>query len=117
MDNGQHWIATHRFARITPRKARALVDLIRGLRCDEAIAQLDFNSRRAAVLVRNVLKSAMANANEQEANMPALYVRSAWVDGGPYYRRWRPKDRGRAHPIAKATSHITVAVAEKGRGR
>ena len=55
----------------------------------------------------------MTNADEQEADMRRLYVKEARVDGGPYYRRWRPKDRGRAHPIAKRTSHIVVAVAER----
>jgi large subunit ribosomal protein L22 len=107
------WMAKHRFARIAPRKARLVIDLIRGMHCDDAAAQLQFNTKRAARFVANVLKSAMVNADEQEADMRRLFVAEARVDGGPYYRRWRPKDRGRAHPIAKHTSHIIVKVAER----
>lgn len=112
MANDNHWTAIHRYARISPRKVRLIVDLIRGRRCDDALEQLRFFHQRGVRMVRNVLKSAMTNADEQEADMGGLYVKEARVDGGPYYRRWRPKDRGRAHPIAKRTSHIIVTVAE-----
>ena len=112
MNDQRTWIAKHRFAPTTPRKARLVIGLIRGRRCDEAMQQLTFNGRRAAQFIRHVLKSAMVNADEQEADMARLYVKSARVDGGPYQRRWRPKDRGRVHPIAKRTSHIVVEVAE-----
>lgn len=107
------WTSKHRFARISPRKARLVIDLIRGQRCQAAVEQLSFNRRRAARMIEAVLKSAMANADEQEADLRRLYVSEARVDGGPYYRRWQPKDRGRAHPIAKRTSHIVVSVAER----
>lgn len=113
MNDEQQWLATHRYARIAPRKARLVIDLIRGMPCDDALEQLRFNHRRASAMIRNVLRSAMANAGEKEANVGRLVVKDARVDGGPYYRRWRPKDRGRAHPIAKRTSHITVVVAEQ----
>ncbi len=106
------WSAKYRFARISPRKAKLLTDLIRGRSCGEAMDQLRFSPQRSARMVENVLKSAMVNADEQEADMRSLFVKDARVDGGPYYRRWRPKDRGRAHPIAKRTSHIVVTVAE-----
>ena len=106
------WSASHRFARIAPRKARLITGLIRGLPCNQAVEQLQFNSRRAAAFVREVLRSAMVNADEAEADMNALRVVDARVDGGPYQRRWRPKDRGRVHPIAKRTSHIRITVAE-----
>ena len=106
------WTATHRFARIAPRKARLVIDLIRGRGCSDALEELRFNHRRSASLIRDVLKSAMTNANEQEADMGALYVKNARVESGPYQRRWRPKDRGRVHPIAKRTSHIVITVAE-----
>lgn len=109
----REWTATYRFARISPRKVKLLTDLIRGRRCNEAMDQLRFNSKRGARMVQRVLKSAMVNADEQEADMRSLYVRDARVDGGPTYERWQPKDRGRAHPIIKRTSHIVVAVAEK----
>lgn len=107
------WSAVHRFARTTPRKARLVVDLIRGKSCAVALEQLQFSDKRTAVMIRNVLRSAMASANEQEADMRRLFVAEARIDGGPYMRRWRPKDRGRAHPIAKRMSHIVVAVAER----
>ncbi len=107
------WVAKHRFARIAPRKARAVLDLIRGLGCQQALDALSFNPRRAAVLITDVLKSAMANANEKEAEMARLYVCGARADGGPIMKRWRPKDRGRAHPIQKRTSHLIVEVAER----
>jgi large subunit ribosomal protein L22 len=107
------WKATHRFARIADRKARLVVDLIRGLPCDEAVEVLRFTHRRAATMVDRVLKSAMASANEQEAAMNKLYVSEARVDAGPIIKRFRAKDRGRAHSIHKRTSHIYVVVDER----
>jgi large subunit ribosomal protein L22 len=112
MNGYKSWTATHRFARVSPRKARLIIDVIRGRTCAEALEQLRFFKQRSVVMIRNVVKSAMTNADEQEADMGGLYIADARVDGGPYYRRWRPKDRGRAHPIAKRTSHISVTVAE-----
>lgn len=112
MEIGKIWTAKHRYARISPRKARLVVALIRGRRCADALEQLRFFHQRSVGMVRNVLKSAMTNADEQEANMSGLFVKEARVDGGPTHRRWRPKDRGRAHPINKQTSHIIVTVAE-----
>ncbi len=102
----------HRFARIAPRKARLVIDLIRGRSCGDAVEQLRFNHRRSARFIEAVLKAAMTNADEKEADMSRLYVKEARIDGGPYQRRWRPKDRGRVHPIAKRTSHVIVTVAE-----
>ncbi len=110
----REWRATHRYARISPRKVGLVTGLIRGMKCGRALDVLKFNPKRAAVMVTKVLKSAMTNADEKEADMARLYVKEARADGGPYYRRFQPKDRGRAHPIAKRTSHITVMVAEKG---
>ncbi len=107
------WKATHRFARIADRKVRLVVDLIRGLPCNEAAEVLRFTHRRAATMVDRVLKSAMASANEQEAAMNKLYVTEARVDAGPIIKRFRAKDRGRAHSIHKRTSHISVIVDEK----
>ena len=113
MSEASTWHATHRFARIAPRKARLVIDTIRGHSCSEALEQLQFNHRRAARMINAVLKSAMTSADEHEADMPRLFVKEARIDGGPYFRRWRPKDRGRAHPINKRTSHIIVTVAER----
>ncbi len=108
------WTAAHRYARISERKARLVTDVIRGLDCDQAVQLLNFTHKRAAYLVNRVLKSAMANANEQEAAMNKLFVSAAYVDPGPIIKRWRPKDRGRAHPIQKRTSHIVISVDERG---
>jgi large subunit ribosomal protein L22 len=107
------WSATHRFARISPYKARLVMGLVRGKMCAEAIEQLRFNTQRSARLIRDVLRSAMVNADEAEADVRRLYVSDGRVDGGPLYKRWQPKDRGRAHPILKRTSHIRITVAER----
>ncbi|NOT01535.1 MAG: 50S ribosomal protein L22 [Phycisphaerales bacterium] len=107
------WVAKHCFARIAPRKARLVMALIRGRRCSDALTLLQFSPQRAAVFIGKTLKSAMANANEAEAEMGRLFVSEARVDGGPIMKRWRPKDRGRAHPIQKKMSHLIVKVSER----
>ena len=107
------WTAKHRYARIAERKARLVADAIRGLPCDEAVEVLRFTHNRGAAFVTRVLQSAMSNANEQEASMNKLYVTEARVDEGPIIKRYHPKDRGRAHPIQKRTSHIIVTVDER----
>jgi len=107
------WTAIHRYARISERKARLVAELIRGRSCDQALELLRFTHKRAAKMIDKVLRSAMANANEAEATMSKLYVREARVDPGPMLKRWQPKDRGRAHPILKRTSHIVICVDEK----
>jgi large subunit ribosomal protein L22 len=106
------WKSTHRYARISPRKARLVTGLIAGRPADEALTLLKFTRKRASVLVDKVLRAAMADADEQEADVRQLFVHEARVDEGPTIKRWRPKDRGRAHPINKRTSHIVVAVGE-----
>jgi large subunit ribosomal protein L22 len=108
------YTARHRYARISERKARLVAHMIRGRDCNEAVELLRFTHKRAAVMVDKVLKSAMGNANEQEAAMNKLFVSEARVDPGPIIKRWHPKDRGRAHPIQKRTSHIIVTVDERG---
>ena len=105
--------ASHRFARISPRKARLVADLVRGESIEQAIAALDFSKRRGAYFLRGVLKSAIANAEESDADVANFYVESTWVDEGPTIKRFQPKDRGRAHPIRKRTSHIHVRLAER----
>jgi large subunit ribosomal protein L22 len=107
------WRAVHRFARISPRKVKLITDLIRGRDVQDALNVLKFMPQRAAVMVTQVLTSAIANANEAEASVDKLYVETAKADGGPTMKRFRPKDRGRAHPILKRTSHITVVVEEE----
>lgn len=105
--------ASHRFARIAPRKVRLVTDMIRGKPADEALTALDFCKKRGAVFVRDVLKSAIANAEENDIDPGLLVVTVSRADGGPTIKRFQPKDRGRAHPIRKRTSHITVAVDAK----
>jgi len=107
------WEAKHRFARIAPRKARLVTELIRGMRCNVAVETLKYTNKRAAFMVKRVLESAMASANEQEASMNRLVVTAARVDAGPVIKRFQPKDRGRAHPIMKRTSHIVIGVDER----
>ena len=107
------WQAKFRFARISARKARLTADLVRGMDVQAAMNVLEFMPHRAAVMVRKVLVSAIANANEASADVDRLIVSEARVDEGPTMKRWQPKDRGRAHPILKRTSHIIIAVDEE----
>ena len=102
----------HRMARISPQKARLVVDLIRGKSYADALNTLELSKLRAAVLVKNALLAAYANADQAEANVRRLKVTDARVDAGPTIKRFQPKDRGRSHKILKRTSHITVSVDE-----
>ncbi|MBC22391.1 MAG: 50S ribosomal protein L22 [Phycisphaerae bacterium] len=104
---------THRFARIAPRKARLVADMIRGNSVDEALTALTFSKRRGAYYIKNLLKSAMANAEEQDADVASLIVSESRVDEGPTIKRFQPKDRGRAHPIMKRTSHIHLSLSDQ----
>ena len=104
------WQAQHRYARISARKVRLLADLIRGRHVQDALNVLKFSPHRAASMVSKILTSAVASANEGEADVDRLFVQQTFVNEGPTIPRWRPKDRGRAHPIRKRTSHITVVV-------
>ncbi|QDU33371.1 50S ribosomal protein L22 [Poriferisphaera corsica] len=102
----------HRGARISPSKARLVTDMISGKSVDEALSMLATSKKRAAVFVKNALNAAIANADQAEVNIRNLQVTEARVDEGPTMKRFQPKDRGRAHPIMKRSSHITVAVSE-----
>jgi large subunit ribosomal protein L22 len=101
-----------RFARITARKARLLTDLIRHKPVGEALDALKFNKKRGAVMVSKVLKSAIANADAQEADVENLYVSKSFCDDGPIMKRFQPKDRGKSHSIFKRMCHITIEVDE-----
>ena len=107
------YIASHRFARISPTKARLVSDMVRGMPVDEALTALDFSKRRGAWYLKAVLKSAIANAEEGDADVADLVITRTWVDEGPTIKRFQPKDRGRAHPIKKRTSHLHVEVGAK----
>ncbi len=104
------WKAMHKYARISPRKVRLIADMIRGYPVQNALDVLKFTHNRAAGMVSKVLTSAVANADEGEADVDILRVVEARVDAGPTIKRFHPKDRGRAHPIMKRTCHIVVSV-------
>ena len=107
--------AQARFVRVTPMKARRVVDLIRGLPATQAQAVLQFAPQGASEPVGKVLDSAIANAmhNERHNDVSTLYVAEAYVDEGPTMKRIRPRAQGRAARINTRTSHITVIVAER----
>ena len=103
--------AVHRYARISPQKARLIADLIRGKYADEALDILKYQPQRGARMLEKVLKSALANAEDRrEANLNALTVVDVRVDVGPMFKRMRPKARGMSAIIKKRTSHIRVAL-------
>ena len=108
--------AQARYVRVTPTKARRVVDLIRGKQATEAVAVLEFAAQAAGEPVRKVVQSAIANARykAEKASEPIderlLVVREAYVDEGPTMKRFRPRAQGRAYRIRKRTSHITIVV-------
>jgi large subunit ribosomal protein L22 len=103
--------ASARFVRITPMKARRVVDMVRGLPVDDALALLKFAPQAASETVYKVLESAVANATTTEdLDRHTLVVSKAMVDEGPTMKRWRPRAQGRASRINKRTSHITLVV-------
>ncbi|HYZ57576.1 MAG TPA: 50S ribosomal protein L22 [Streptosporangiaceae bacterium] len=110
--------AKARYVRVTPRKARRVVDLIRGLPAEQAQAVLAFAPQSASGPVGKVLASAIANAGarDRRSGRGALVVSRAWVDEGPTLKRFRPRAQGRAYRINKRTSHITVIVSDEAEG-
>jgi large subunit ribosomal protein L22 len=103
--------ASARYVRITPMKARRVVDMVRGLQVDEALTLLQFAPQAASETVYKVLESAVANAETTEGlNRADLVLSVAMVDEGPTMKRWRPRAQGRATRINKRTSHITLVV-------
>ena len=112
-DDNKEFYASHRHARISARKARLVIDLIRGSTVEDALRELAICKKRAGPMVTKVLKSACANAAQQESlEAGKLYVSTAVVDEGPTMKRWRPRSMGRAYPILKRTCHIKVSVSE-----
>jgi large subunit ribosomal protein L22 len=102
--------AVARFVRVTPMKARRVVDLVRGLDVDEALTLLQFAPQAASEPVHKVLESAVANAEGESLDRGTLVVSKVMVDEGPTMKRWRPRAQGRAARINKRTCHITVVV-------
>jgi len=109
------YTATYRFARISARKVRPLADLIRGKQADEALNLLRFQPQRGARMLEKVLRSALGNAEDRRApGVASLVVVDARVDGGPMFKRMRPRARGMAFMIKRRMSHIRVTVDQPG---
>ena len=106
--------ATAKYIRIAPRKVRIVMNLVRGKSVADALAILKFTPKVGADAVEKVLRSAIANAeNNFDMDVDLLFISSAFVDQGPTLKRIHPRSRGQAFKILKHTSHITVAVNEK----
>ncbi len=109
------WRSSYRFAPISASKARLVTQLIAGRRVQDAMDILKFTRKRAATMIDKVLRSAVADADEQQVDVDNLYVSSARVDDAGIRigtKRWIPKDRGRAHPIHKKACHIHITVTQ-----
>lgn len=105
--------ATLRYARITPRKAKRVIDLIRGKKAGEALIALRFMPYRASLFVEKLLRSAMANAEQKKVTSPEeMIISGAFVNQGPMMKRIEPRAMGRANIIRKRTSHITLILSE-----
>lgn len=111
--------ATVRYVRVSARKARIVADLVRGKDVSEAIEVLTFVERKTSPVLRKLVESAVANAEQAarrdsvDFDLDKLYVKSVLVDQGPSLRRFRPRAQGRAGKILKKTSHITVQLASR----
>jgi large subunit ribosomal protein L22 len=106
--------AIARFVRISPQKARLVVDLVRGMKVEEADRILAFSRKRAAGLVKKVLKSALANATQNpNIDEKILYVKEIFINQGPTMKRHRAKTMGRTAPVKRRMSHITVVLDEQ----
>ena len=106
--------AIAKYVRMSPMKVGVVLDLIRGKNVNEAFAILQYTPKDAAVVINKVLKSAVANAeNNHDLNVENLYVAETFVGAGPNLKRLRPMDHGKAFRINKRTSHITVVVKER----
>ncbi len=110
--------AVARYIRISPYKARKVMDLIRGKELEEAKRILAFSPTHASRVIGKVLDSAVANAeNNQGLSADELVVQGGWVDEGPTLKRWMPRARGRATRIRKRTSHITIVLGRGEKGQ
>lgn len=106
--------ATVKYIRIAPRKARLVLDLIRGKEVGEAFAILRHTPKAASPIIEKLLNSAIANAEHNyQLNPGNLVIKQAYADEGPIMKRFQPRAQGRAYRINKRTSHITLVVAEK----
>ncbi len=106
-------IAILRYARISPLKARLVLRQIHGKDVGEALYILKVLPKKGARIVENVLKSAIANAEQKGLDLDRLYVKKAVADRGPMFRKWLPRARGRATMLRKRLSHITIVLAQR----
>lgn len=102
--------AVTKYVRMTPRKLRRVVDQIRGKNALQSLTVLNFMPYIAADVVKKTLQSAIANADEKGLDVDALMIREVFVDGGVTMKRIRPRAQGRAYPIKKRTSNVTLVV-------
>ncbi len=106
--------ARARFVRISPRKVRLIMDQVRGRKVEEALNLLSFAPQKGARLLKKLVNSAVANAEQNaDVDVDALYIKRIYADEGPASKRWRPRALGRATRIKKRTSHLTVILDEK----
>jgi large subunit ribosomal protein L22 len=104
--------AQAKYIRIAPRKVQVIIPAIKGRKVEEAISILQFMPRKGARILQKVLHSAVANAEQNKVDIDTLVVKTVMVDGGPTLKRFMPRAMGRAYPILKRTSHITVFLEE-----
>lgn len=108
----------YKYARISPRKARYVIDLVRGKSVNDALRILRVTHKRASYMVDKVIRAAVAAANDNlDVDVDSLYVAQALVDGGPSRKWHRTRPRGMSSQILKRTSHITVVLSEKVRNK
>ena len=105
--------AVARYIRISPRKVRLIMDEIRGRKIEEALNQLSFAPQKGAFILKKLINSAVANAEQNfEMDVDKLYIKRVFADEGPTLKRFRPRAMGRASRIRKRTSHLTVVLDE-----
>ena len=109
--------AVSKYIRISPRKTRLVIDLVRKKKADNSVQILEAMNKRAAKIISKVLASAIANAAVKDLNVDNLWIKKAFVDKGPIYKRFMPRAMGRATAIKKPTSHITIILSDEGKGR
>ena len=106
--------AVAKYIRLSPQKARLVADVVRGMGVEDTLTTLRFMPKKGAGIIRKVLASAIANADQVDTvDVDTLYVKQILIDGGPMLKRFSPRAQGRANRILKRSSHITVVVDEK----
>jgi large subunit ribosomal protein L22 len=106
--------AVAKYVRISPRKIRLVMNQVRGKQVGEALNMLSFTPKRGARILKKLVNSAVANAEQNTGvDVDSLYIMRVYADEGPTLKRWRPRAQGRATSIRKRTSHLTVVLNEK----